>query len=460
MAKRLLDDWGVPPPNRSPDERRAIALQKIRKEFDPGLPGLTALSGAPASPGRSAPAPVIPPRIESLQREERETGKMGRIPSTRGHYRFEESRGLSLYDDLGVSASATQDEIKQAHKALARLLHPDQILDQYTKGLAETTLKRINAAYAVLGDPRQRRIYDEEAAPGHAPLPGHPHASGQSGSCGPAPWWLAMLAPLLRRANLAWLRRNLLWIGATLAGLAVIYWTLGPVRPPAAKLTQRKPAPAPTVAAAAAIRAAERGVKPARAEPARRTAAPSPRTASAAPRVAAAFPVPVIMPPRPAAPQTAITPLEITRPEAGVLPSAPGILAQTPAPPPAPERWPRDGLWFYLPTSRSTSASRGYLPEFIELTVRSANGLLKGRLNARYRVADQPISPEVQFQFEGEHQESGGSYSWSGNGGARGQVRLHSLSDDQLQLTWHTTEPGREARLVSGSATLVRRRSP
>ncbi len=92
--------------------------------------------------------------------------------------------------------------------------------------------------------------------------------------------------------------------------------------------------------------------------------------------------------------------------------------------------------------------------------MRSTNGLFKGRLIARYLVADQPISPEVQFQFEGEHQESGGSYPWSGNGGARGQVRLLYLNDHQLQLTWHTTEPGREARLVSGSATLVRRRSP
>jgi hypothetical protein len=102
-----------------------------------------------------------------------------------------------------------------------------------------------------------------------------------------------------------------------------------------------------------------------------------------------------------------------------------------------------------------------YPPEFIELTLREMNGILRGRYSARYQVADRPISPEVRFQFEGGATDSNpATFTWTGNGGSRGEVRLNKVGDQQLQVLWFTTQPGPEIGLSSGSATLIRRQAP
>jgi DnaJ-class molecular chaperone len=65
------------------------------------------------------------------------------------------------YATLGVAKTATEKEIKQAYRKLARKFHPD--VNPGDKA-AESTFKAINEAYEVLGDASKRQKYDELGA--------------------------------------------------------------------------------------------------------------------------------------------------------------------------------------------------------------------------------------------------------------------------------------------------------
>jgi DnaJ-class molecular chaperone len=70
------------------------------------------------------------------------------------------------YQILGVSKTATADEIKSAYRRLAKLYHPDR-----NKGdkSAEAKFKEVQAAYEVLGDAERRSQYDRFGAGGPRP---------------------------------------------------------------------------------------------------------------------------------------------------------------------------------------------------------------------------------------------------------------------------------------------------
>jgi len=63
-----------------------------------------------------------------------------------------------FYAELGVSKSASADEIKKAYRKLAAKLHPDKNPGDKK---AETRFKSVNRAYTVLSDAKQRKLYDE-----------------------------------------------------------------------------------------------------------------------------------------------------------------------------------------------------------------------------------------------------------------------------------------------------------
>ena len=64
----------------------------------------------------------------------------------------------NFYEILGLSESASGDEIKKAYRKLAKQFHPDRHPDDPA---AEAKFKEIGEAYEVLKDTEKRRKYDE-----------------------------------------------------------------------------------------------------------------------------------------------------------------------------------------------------------------------------------------------------------------------------------------------------------
>ncbi len=70
----------------------------------------------------------------------------------------QDNRADNHYETLGISAGATQFEVKQAYRKLAKQFHPDS----QNQAAAHDRIAAVNAAYEVLGDIQERRQYDAE----------------------------------------------------------------------------------------------------------------------------------------------------------------------------------------------------------------------------------------------------------------------------------------------------------
>ena len=70
------------------------------------------------------------------------------------------------YEVLGVSKTATDDELKRAYRKLAKQYHPDANPDN--KEEAEKKFKEINEAYETLSNPQKRKMYDQFGPEGPA----------------------------------------------------------------------------------------------------------------------------------------------------------------------------------------------------------------------------------------------------------------------------------------------------
>lgn len=81
------------------------------------------------------------------------------------------------YEVLGVSKTATEDDLKRAYRTLAKKYHPDL---HPNDAEAEARFKEVNEAYEILSDPAKRQKYDQFGFAGVDPN----YGAGQGGAYG------------------------------------------------------------------------------------------------------------------------------------------------------------------------------------------------------------------------------------------------------------------------------------
>src|SRR5207245_8537371 len=93
--------------------------------------------------------------------------------------RFSRMRDQDLYQVLGVTRSASSDEVRRAYYTLAKRLHPDKFTREEIKAKAEKVFGHITEAYSTLSHADSRAKYDEDLALRHGPRQEKPADTGE-----------------------------------------------------------------------------------------------------------------------------------------------------------------------------------------------------------------------------------------------------------------------------------------
>jgi len=87
----------------------------------------------------------------------------------------------TLYDVLGVTPEAGEDDLKAAYRRLSRQVHPDQ-------GGSDLLFRAVHDAYVTLSDPARRAAYDARWRSTSDPVPemtGNGHVAHGAGTAAP-----------------------------------------------------------------------------------------------------------------------------------------------------------------------------------------------------------------------------------------------------------------------------------
>lgn len=340
---------------------------------------------------------------------------------------------MNYYEELAVAQDASLEEIHQAYRILARLLHPDNQSDSRLKPAAERQMIRLNEILATLSDADKRRQYDESIcrmAAVREPAP-------------PPPPPQSRIRPLYRHWP---------WGLACCILLGGGFWYLR-VNESGEPAAFRPVAPAPPSSA--------QPVQSARAEDTRAT---SKNRLLRKKRLLSELPVIEEFEPgessAPAQPASQLP--EASEPPAAVQgearETAPPVQPK-PVPPEAPATLSLAGHWFYAPQSADPPTPGMYPPEFIELFLSEDQGALSGTYWARYRIPDKAVSPEVKFRVSGASAEGNtATLGWVSDDGAQGQLQMVLHDSNSMEVRWWTSAFGRRTALTSGTARLVRER--
>ncbi len=86
---------------------------------------------------------------------------------------------INYYDLLGISRQATDDEIRECFRLLAREAHPDRQRDPEKKRQAEERFQALTEAVNVLTNPARRKLHDTELDK-HTPAANDAQAIGRA----------------------------------------------------------------------------------------------------------------------------------------------------------------------------------------------------------------------------------------------------------------------------------------
>jgi DnaJ domain len=129
-----------------------------------------------------------------------------------------------FYEIFGLPSSASQKEIRAAHRDLVKRYHPDIYSTSGDKARATEKLQAINEAYAVLSNPERRKEYDARRVerPRRA-QPSAPERSAHVGRARSAPHPQAPPGPVRAHKKFQWKKRffTFPWLAGTVAGVTL-----------------------------------------------------------------------------------------------------------------------------------------------------------------------------------------------------------------------------------------------